>query len=72
MKKRQPCKFGMAIKSRLLEMNQTQTWLIEEVKRITGLYVDSSLMFKIITGEREPAKIVQAIRSVLKLSDEKN
>lgn len=62
----------MAIKSRLLEMNQTQTWLIEEVKRITGLYVDSSLMFKIITGEREPAKIVQAIRSVLKLSDEKN
>lgn len=62
----------MAIKSRLLEMNQTQTWLIEEVKRITGLYVDSSLMFKIITGERAPAKIVQAIQSILKLSDEKN
>ena len=49
MNKHRPCDFGMAIKSKLLEMNQTQTWLIEEVKKCTGLYVDSSLMFKITT-----------------------
>lgn len=70
MKKHQPCKFGMDVKSKLLEMNQTQTWLIEEVKGITGLYVDSSLMYKIITGERAPTKIIQAIREILQLPND--
>lgn len=69
MNKHRPCDFGMAIKSKLLEMNQTQTWLIEEVKKCTGLYVDSSLMFKIIVGERTTPKIVQAIRDILQLPE---
>lgn len=60
----------MDVKSKLLEMNQTQTWLIEEVKGITGLYVDSSLMYKIITGERAPTKIIQAIREILQLPND--
>ena len=42
MLKRTPTGFGIAVKTRLLELGQTQEWLIAECKARTGMYADSS------------------------------
>ena len=43
--------FGMAVKIRLIEMQKTQDWLIEQVKERTGDYFDSSYLHRILTGK---------------------
>lgn len=43
--------FGMAVKIRLIEMQKTQEWLIEQVKEKTGDYFDSSYLHRILTGK---------------------
>lgn len=62
--------FGKAIKKHLIDMGRTQTWLIEQVTRETGLYFDSSYMYKIQTGQLSTPKIVQAIREILDLPEQ--
>ena len=62
--------FGKAIKKRLIDIEQTQVWLIEQVKRKTGLYFDRSYMYKIQTGQVATPKIVQAIRDILDLPED--
>jgi len=62
--------FGKAIKKRLVDIERSQTWLIEEVSQATGLYFDRSYMFKIQTGQLSTPKIVQAIRDILCLPEE--
>lgn len=63
--------FGKSIKKRLVDMNHTQAWLIEQVAGSTGLYFDRSYMYKIQTGQLATPKIVQAIRDILDLPDQK-
>ena len=37
--------FGISIKTKLLELNKTQNWLIEQVKMLdNSIYIDSSVM----------------------------
>ena len=43
--------FGKAVKIRLVEMDKTQEWLIEQVKERTGVFFDSSYLHKILTGQ---------------------
>lgn len=43
--------FGKAVKIRLIEMGQTQEWLIEQVKKETGAFFDSSYLHKILAGK---------------------
>lgn len=43
--------FGKAVKIRLVEMEKTQEWLIEQVKEQTGDYFDSSYLHRILTGK---------------------
>ncbi len=43
--------FGKAVKIRLVELEQTQDWLIEQVKEKTGDYFDSSYLNRILTGK---------------------
>lgn len=63
--------FGLAVKTKLLgPPTRTQSWLAEEVRAATGLYVDDAYISKILTGQRTAPKIVQAIRDILELSDE--
>lgn len=62
--------FGKAIKKRLIDINHTQAWLIEQVAKTTGLYFDRSYMSKIQTGQLATPKIVQAIREILDLPDQ--
>ena len=49
----------------LLTLEQSKGWLIEEVKRHTGLYFDRSYLRKIETGQLATPKIVDAICEIL-------
>lgn len=57
--------YGKRIKMRLLEIDKSQNWLIEEVARATGLYFDSSYLHKILCGTEKSANIVNAINEIL-------
>lgn len=59
--------YGMKVKIALLEKSQSQTWLEQEVTRRTGLYVDSSYMYRILTGQRAAPKVVCAINEILEI-----
>lgn len=71
MLKRTPTAFGLSVKTRLLELGQPQEWLIAECKEKTGMYVDSSTMYKLLTGQLDSVRLKMAIREILQLSDEK-
>lgn len=43
--------FGKEVKIRLVEMNRTQNWLIEQVREQTGDFFDSSYLHRILTGK---------------------
>ena len=44
--------FGKAVKIRLIELGQTQAWLIEQVKEKTGdMSFDSSWLHRILSGK---------------------
>ena len=61
--------FGLEVRIRLLKMGKTQKWLQEEVREKTGLFVDGSYLNKILTGEREAPKLVNAIKEVVGMKD---
>ena len=57
--------FGLRIKTELLRKGKSQKWLEEEVSNKTGLFIDSGYMYKILTGQRNAPKIVEAINEIL-------
>lgn len=61
--------FGVDVKMRLLLRGKTQEWLIDEVRKETGLFVDGSLIYKVLTGQNKASKIVQAIKKILEMED---
>lgn len=60
--------FGKEIKKKLIDLEQSQEWLIAQVKEKTGLYFDSSYLFKIMSGKKKSPKIIAAITEVLGIS----
>lgn len=64
--------FGKSVKIRLIEMGKTQDWLIEQVKNRTGLFFDSSYLWKIMNGVVATPGMVEAIREILDLPDPVN
>lgn len=53
---------------KLLQMGKTQQWLIEKVKaELPEKYIDSSNMYKIMTGSIKSKDIESAINSILNL-----
>ena len=62
--------FGLCVKTELLKKRQSQKWLEEEVTKRTELYVDSGYMYKILTGQRNAPKIVEAICDILNIKSE--
>lgn len=65
--------FGVAVKTRLLgPPAKTQAWLAKEVSAKTGLFVDDAYVSKILTGQRNAPKVVQAIQEILNLPDGQN
>ena len=61
--------FGKKIKKRLIDIDRNQNWLIEQVTAKTGLYFDSSYMYKIMTGQLNTPGIIKAIREILDIHD---
>ena len=59
--------FGLCIKTELLRIGKTQKWLEETVTEKTGLFVDRGYMYKILTGQRNAPKIVEAICEILEI-----
>jgi hypothetical protein len=59
--------FGLTVKNELLRRGKEQKWLEEAVRTETGLYVDNGYMYKILTGQRNAPKIVEAIKKLLEL-----
>lgn len=66
------CKFtplGLCVKTELLRRGKTQKWLESQITEKTGMYVDSGYIYKILTGDRNAPKIMQAIREILEIPD---
>lgn len=64
--------FGLCVKTELLRLGKEQKWLEEQVEEKTGLFMDSGYMYKILTGQRNAPRIVQAIREILNIPDANN
>lgn len=67
MGKERFCDFGKEIKKRLVDIDETQNWLIEEVHKDTGLYFDSSYLYRIMTGKVATPSIVSSISQILEI-----
>ena len=63
--------FGLTVKTKLLQEGKDQKWLEEETSKRTGLYVDRGYMYKILTGQRNAPKIVEAICEILNIKVKK-
>lgn len=63
------CEFGKNVKKKLVDIDKTQTWLIEQVRQRTGLFFDDGYLYKIMTGQRSAPNITKAIREILDLDD---
>ena len=61
--------FGLTVKIKLLQIGRPQKWLEEKVSEKTGLFVDNSYMYKILTGQRKSPKIVAAICEILSIEE---
>lgn len=61
--------FGKAVKIRLIEMEKSQAWLIEQVKEKTGLYFDDGYLWKICAGVLSTPKVMAAIREILDIKE---
>lgn len=62
--------FGLSVKTELLRRGKEQKWLEEAITEKTGLFVDNSYMYKILTGQRKATKIVEAICEILNIKEE--
>jgi hypothetical protein len=57
--------FGVEIKTKLISIDQTQEWLISQVREKTGMYVDCSNIYRLMRGTLKSSKIETAIKEVL-------
>lgn len=62
--------FGKVIKKRLIDLDKNQNWLIGEVKAETGKFIDSSYLQKIMSGDRNPQRMIDAICKILDIDKE--
>lgn len=72
-RKRPLTEYAIEIKNKLFKLNKTQSWLIEEVKKILpNKYLDTSNLYKIMTGEINSPEIESAINQVLDIKYTQN
>ena len=62
--------FGLCVKTELLRQGKELKWLATEVSERTGLFVDGSYLYKILTGKRKAQKIVEAICDIVGIAQE--
>lgn len=70
MSKRALTEYGKTVKGKLVELNETQEWLVGEIKKLLPeSYVDSSLLNKVFVGDVNNSKIIPAINKILGISE---
>ena len=57
--------YGQEIQMELLKRQKTRNWLIEELRQKTGMYVDGSNLYKLMTGKIKSSKLTDAIQEIL-------
>ena len=57
--------YGKEVKKKLIELDKSQTWLIEQVKEKTGMFVDCSVLNKVLTDRLNSKPIKTAINEIL-------
>ena len=63
--------FGKDIKRKLIDLGKNQKWLQDEVTARTGLYCDSSYLYKAMSGKYVSPNLIAAICEILELPEEK-
>ena len=63
----QVTEYGKSVKKRLIDINQTQEWLMKRITEKTGRFVDSGYLYKIFSGQRKAPAITTAINEILEL-----
>ena len=61
--------FGLCVKTKLLQIGKDQKWLEDAVNAKTGLFMDGGYMYKILTGQRNAPKVIEAIKEILELEE---
>ena len=59
--------YGKEVKMRLVKLDKSQTWLIEKIKEKTGMFVDSSVLNKVLTDRLNSKPIITAINEILEI-----
>lgn len=58
--------YGITVRTKLLHMGKTQKWLISEIKKeLPDKYVDTSNLYKLLTGEIKSSDLTAAINKIL-------
>ena len=57
--------YGEKIKMELLKQKKTQEWLITELQKKSGNYVDRSNLHKLMTGKIKASWMTDAIEEIL-------
>lgn len=57
--------FGKAVKIKLIEIDQTQRWLLTEVNKKVGTNADAAYLNGILQGKRKSKRFVAAIGEIL-------
>lgn len=61
--------FGKTVKKRLIDIGHNSDWLVDEVRKKTGLYFDSAYLSRVLRGKNNSPKIREAICDVLDLRE---
>lgn len=65
---RELTEYGKQVKKKLIDLGKTQEWLIKKIKDTNPyIFVDSSVLRKIFTGEIKQSGLVPIINSILEL-----
>ena len=57
--------YGVAVMTKLIQLNHNATWLCQEVSTKGNCYMDTQYLNKILTGKIPGAKKVELINEVL-------
>lgn len=57
--------YGKEVCKRLVDMDKQKVWLMEEIRKRTGLYMDSSYLNKILNSGKGSQKILEAIHDAI-------
>ena len=63
--------YGKKVRIRLVELDKSQSWLIDRVKEKTGMFVDSSVLNKVLTNRLNSEPIINAINEILDFKEVK-